>query len=510
MLIGLGFVSVIVVIQTLKLQKQLDSGSKSALEFSETASKLKEIATQIDSIVAAGFLTRISEDIEDDRGKLKSLFASSQGVFENLKSAKYQSYREDMIEINVDGKKVKQSVDVFLNSLSASFRELEDICAANLDQKLENLEASAKLEKARQKFSRLYQTVGSLEHYNADGFESIGRASLTVLSTLSSRDLNFAGRAVFADGKKVYDELKLKPDDREKWNALKEQFQKTFELANKVASFQNDYEIVHKSIAERVQGANVLTEYASRKLTESQSQAISVAEGTRIVTGTFSIATVLICVAVAYLIIRSLMRGISKIVRELANAGKDVTEASSKLNDTSGTLSTGVSKSAASLEEIVASLSEIASIVQVNSENARQCSGLANEGVKLAVDGQADVKQMIAAMRQIADSSHQINEIIEVIDDIAFQTNLLALNAAVEAARAGEQGKGFAVVAEAVRSLAQRSAQSAKDISKLISESTHLTVEGVASADKSDMALAKIVNSIEKQRTLISEIATRS
>ncbi|MCB0368242.1 MAG: hypothetical protein KDD45_02095 [Bdellovibrionales bacterium] len=113
-------------------------------------------------------------------------------------------------------------------------------------------------------------------------------------------------------------------------------------------------------------------------------------------------------------------------------------------------------------------------------------------------------------MNDISSSSKKIEEIITVIDDIAFQTNLLALNAAVEAARAGEQGKGFAVVADAVRSLAQRSSVSAKEISNLIKESVHKIEHGHEIAQNSGNSLNKIVEAVEKVTNLNVEIATAS
>ena len=117
------------------------------------------------------------------------------------------------------------------------------------------------------------------------------------------------------------------------------------------------------------------------------------------------------------------------------------------------------------------------------------------------------MSQTVQAMSEISASSRKIADIIGVIDEIAFQTNLLALNAAVEAARAGEQGRGFAVVASEVRHLAQRSAQAAKEIKDLISDSVDKVKIGVSLADRSGQTLAEIVVDIKRVSSLVSEIA---
>lgn len=149
-------------------------------------------------------------------------------------------------------------------------------------------------------------------------------------------------------------------------------------------------------------------------------------------------------------------------------------------------------------------------MVQMNSDNAKQAASLAATSREVAERGETEIKSLIVSMTEISQSSKKIEEIISVIDDIAFQTNLLALNAAVEAARAGEQGKGFAVVAEAVRALAQRSASSAKDIESLIKESVSQVEHGSKVADKSGEALSSIVTSIKKVSDLNNEIAAAS
>lgn len=165
---------------------------------------------------------------------------------------------------------------------------------------------------------------------------------------------------------------------------------------------------------------------------------------------------------------------------------------------------------AASLEETVASLEEMASMIKMNSENAKQAAGLSTKAQEVAVRGENEIQGLVHFMNEIAQSSKQIAEIITVIDDIAFQTNLLALNAAVEAARAGEQGKGFAVVADAVRTLAQKSADAAKGISSLIKESVEKMEKGATVAAESGTVLSEIVQQIKKVSALNDEISTAS
>ncbi|MEK2688620.1 methyl-accepting chemotaxis protein [Bdellovibrio sp. GT3] len=201
---------------------------------------------------------------------------------------------------------------------------------------------------------------------------------------------------------------------------------------------------------------------------------------------------------------------VSDIASKLTESGGQVVSAISQLSMAGQTLSTASTESAASLEETVASLEEMSSMVKMNSDNAKQAATLSQTSKDSAEDGQKEMAALIQSMQGISQSSKKIEEIIGVIDDIAFQTNLLALNAAVEAARAGEQGKGFAVVAEAVRALAQRSAVAAKDISSLIKESVGQVENGAKVADRSAEVLNTIVTSVKKVSDLNTEISAAS
>jgi hypothetical protein len=206
----------------------------------------------------------------------------------------------------------------------------------------------------------------------------------------------------------------------------------------------------------------------------------------------------------------SMARQLSQISEGIGLSTAEVHTASSQLSDSSHELSAGANEAAASLEETVASLEEMSSMVKKNAENAKVAGEVASRAVESAHEGEKHIETLAVSMQDIATSSKKMEDIINVIDDIAFQTNLLALNAAVEAARAGEQGRGFAVVADAVRSLAQRSAEAAKGINQLIKSSIEKVQNGTVLTASGQQALKKIVSSIHDVQKLNEEISVAS
>jgi len=173
-------------------------------------------------------------------------------------------------------------------------------------------------------------------------------------------------------------------------------------------------------------------------------------------------------------------------------------------------LSARTENQAASLEETATSMEQLTETVRQNADHAREANELAGTALEATSRGSEVVNQVVDKMRGIAQSSDKIAEIISVIDGIAFQTNILALNAAVEAARAGEQGRGFAVVAGEVRGLAQRSAQSAKEIKTLISESVAEIQGGSALVERAGEAMSHVSTSISRVTQMMAEISASS
>lgn len=194
----------------------------------------------------------------------------------------------------------------------------------------------------------------------------------------------------------------------------------------------------------------------------------------------------------------------AKIAAETINtAAKEIAQGNSDL-------SRRTEEQAASLEKTTASMDELSSTVKQNADNATQANQLAQSASEVAQKGGNMVSDVVNTMSAINESAQKIEDIITVIDGIAFQTNILALNAAVEAARAGEQGRGFAVVAGEVRNLAQRSAGAAKEIKELITDSVSKTAEGTKQVETTGETMEEIVTSVKHVSDIIGEIASAS
>lgn len=197
------------------------------------------------------------------------------------------------------------------------------------------------------------------------------------------------------------------------------------------------------------------------------------------------------------------LRGVASHLHEGA---EQITSAAGQVASASQSLAQGASEQAASLEETSSSSEEITSMTRKNAENSQTAAAVMAEVDQRVAEGNRTLEEMVQSMQEITGSSDKISKIIKVIDEIAFQTNILALNAAVEAARAGEAGMGFAVVADEVRSLAQRSAQAAKDTASLIEESIAKSNQGSQRLEHVAQVIHAITESAGKVKTLVDEV----
>jgi len=208
--------------------------------------------------------------------------------------------------------------------------------------------------------------------------------------------------------------------------------------------------------------------------------------------------------------LQQMQDGLTRVVGNVRQGADGVATASSEISSGNQDLSRRTEQQASSLQQTAASMEQLGGTVRQNADNASQANQLALGASRVARDGGTVVAEVVSTMKGIHDSSRRIAEIIGTIDGIAFQTNILALNAAVEAARAGEQGRGFAVVAGEVRTLAQRSAEAAREIKGLITASVEQVERGNSLVERAGSTMDEVVAAIQRVTDIMGEISAAS
>ena len=243
----------------------------------------------------------------------------------------------------------------------------------------------------------------------------------------------------------------------------------------------------------------------SRRIRHASASCVRIASGDLTehlhVTGRDEVAEMMVA-------LRDMQESLQRIAGKVRGTAEAVSTAATQIAAGNSDLSSRTEEQASSLEETAASIEEMTATVGQNAQNAGKANEVAGSAVKVAQRGGEAVDEVVKTMEGIQASSRKIGDITGLIDSIAFQTNILALNAAVEAARAGEQGRGFAVVAAEVRSLAQRSAEAAREIKSLIAESVQRANAGAKLAGGAGETMIEIVASVNRVSQLIGEIAT--
>ncbi len=202
-----------------------------------------------------------------------------------------------------------------------------------------------------------------------------------------------------------------------------------------------------------------------------------------------------------------LMDSVSDVIQKIKGASQNIASSSEQLNGGAQVLSEGATEQAGAVEQLSATITEIAGKIQLNADNTSTVNQLAEKSSGEIKHGGELMRQMIAAMEQITNTSSQINAIIQTIEDIAFQTNILALNAAVESARAGAAGKGFGVVADEVKNLANKSSEAVKSTTVLIEDTMKAVENGTQIAQSTAASLNTIIGSTNEMTELITKIS---
>lgn len=256
---------------------------------------------------------------------------------------------------------------------------------------------------------------------------------------------------------------------------------------------------------------------AATSLVSEQKTALSAAElesrnsvtRTNWMTGIFLVIALVVGVVVLILV-GQITSSLRRTVEEIASGAGQIADGAQQISASSQSLAEGTSQQAASITEASAATEEISSMTQRNADGAIKASNLMQSATTIVDEANRSLELMQLAMNEINGSSDKVSKIIKTIDQIAFQTNILALNAAVEAARAGQAGLGFAVVADEVRSLAQRSAQAAKDTAILIEESITKSKEGLSSLELVTMSIGAITQNSTQVKHLVEEVKSGS
>ena len=245
----------------------------------------------------------------------------------------------------------------------------------------------------------------------------------------------------------------------------------------------------------------------TRPLQQAQGLAVSIARGDLTtqpdLRGADELTELMRCLA-------DMQSSLSRTVGEVRAAADNIRVASTEIASGNQDLSARTEQAASNLQQAASSMDQIAATAQQSADAARSASSMAQENATVAQQGGELVGQVVRTMEDIHQSSQKIHDIISVIDGIAFQTNILALNAAVEAARAGEAGRGFAVVAGEVRSLAQRSAEAAREIKNLISASVEKVNVGTQIVSQAGHTIRDIVDNAQKVSSFIGDITAAS
>jgi methyl-accepting chemotaxis protein len=344
----------------------------------------------------------------------------------------------------------------------------------------------------------------SLEKSLADSQETINR-SLTLLdkALISAQDINYPASAYFDDLTKTIDGLFLFNEQAlQRLDSILEQ---------RAADIKARLILVAATLAAGLLAGMILAAYFIKSITYPVSEAVRIA-------GTIASGDLRVEVpsfgsnelGQLMLALEKMRASLEHTVVDVLRGSESVATASEQIAQGNLDLSSRTEEQASALTQTAGAMEELSTTVGNNADHSREANLLARNASIVAAHGGEVVGQVVHTMQNINESSKQIADIISVIDGIAFQTNILALNAAVEAARAGEQGRGFAVVASEVRSLAGRSAEAAKQIKGLISESVERVNQGSDLVDQAGATVAEVVQAITKVTNIMDEISSAS
>ncbi len=333
------------------------------------------------------------------------------------------------------------------------------------------------------------------------------RAEMAATTKLNNDAIDAYEKSIFADAdKKLFAAFNAA---RAAYLRERDRFVSVVEANPAEAAQTLDHSLLHV-FATYTDAIDALTRYNSATGAERAERMETRTRSTTRITSFAGLGALLFGFVVSGFVVRRTNLVLRDVVDSVSSGASQIAAAAGQVSSSSQSLAEGASEQAASLEETSASLEEMSGMTRRNADGAQQARRAAGEARASADAGARQIASMQTAMEAIRSASHDIANILETIDEIAFQTNILALNAAVEAARAGEAGAGFAVVADEVRRLAQRCATAAKETAAKIEDSTARSQQGVQITGEVAASFASIQQQVLHLEQLIGEIATAS
>jgi methyl-accepting chemotaxis protein len=449
------------------------------IDFGETLIRLKDRVTQ-------AALSRYVNEIEDSEKDVAVIVQDLKHVSTSIEG----SYLKTLI-VEEDGLD-PWSLDS--HWFESELKEIESQTSRTLQSAKELVSNSRNLEKNRKELSRVYRAMDNFLNKNKAYAPQLARATLTILSSNSSKDINFAGLAQYKEAASRIDAQNKVEADRVTWTQFKELFEKTAQLASAVAgsSEDNQIQIYRDHVSERVKKIDKIKELAESQFNIKQSGLVTAANKNL----TFSSALTILMIALTLIGTFKLLSLIIKQLNERLHFAKQISRGvklvSEKFIEMSQSLSENASTQTQELTSASSAVTEIQQMTVSSAEATQECFRISKETSEKAKQGESqvvnarksvehlnqEISTLLSELKTATEEMQEMKALVtsisdktKVINDIVFQTKLLSFNASVEAARAGEHGKGFAVVAEEISRLASMSGESATEINLIIEKS---------------------------------------
>jgi methyl-accepting chemotaxis protein len=484
---------------TQAMQDQLQVIIEQDIKVTVNKAKNGELSTQLDTKGKAGFYRDICVEVNDLLAINRQIIDETNVIFSSLSNGD--------LDVSIDTQ-YYGDFETIKNNANLTIEKIKKIIHGDIQSVIDSaVDGSLKARINIKDKHGFFRELGSQINNLLDSNQKIVNDSASIFNALAKGDLN---SSITNDYRGEF--AKLKNDANTAVAQLKNVIEKEIQSVS-IAVSQGDLtqrikldekQGCFKSLSESI---NSITNITETFIDDTSKTIGAMADGdltktiNREYSGNFEQLKKTINAAINHL---------DTVITDIRDSADTVATGASEIALGVSDLSERTESQAASLEETAASMEQMTSSVKSSSKNSSLANEMTRTAEQSAVSGGEAVDEAISAMQSINESSNQIADIIGVIDEIAFQTNLLALNAAVEAARAGEQGRGFAVVAGEVRTLAQRSADAAKEIKELINDSVSRVENGSKLVNESGETLKEIIDSVKQVSTVINDLANAS